>query len=87
MLEDVVLDRDEPVVLKGDESPQSVPASYEPGVKSDRRDVTTRAPSHQENPAAKAAPVQPKTAQPQGSVKGRASFLRRRCRSWCDRRS
>jgi membrane fusion protein (multidrug efflux system) len=79
MLEDIVLDRDDVVVLKGVESPQSFPASHEPGIKSDRRDVTSRAPSPQENPAAKAAPVQPKAGQPQGSLKEhRASFLRRR---------
>jgi membrane fusion protein, multidrug efflux system len=79
MFEDDVLERDEPV-LEGGESPQSVPTSHEPSVKSDRQDVTARAPSPHESPAAKspASPVQPETAQPLAGKGHRTDFLRRR---------
>ena len=80
MFEETVLDRDE-LVLEDVESPQTVPTSHEPSVKSDRQDVTARAPSPHQSPAAKvpASPVRPETAQPQATSKGRtAGFLRRR---------
>src|SRR5246127_4786729 len=79
MFEDDVLERDEPV-LEGGESPQSVPTSHEPSVKSDRQDVTARAPPPHESPAAKspASPVQPETAQPLAGKGHRTDFLRRR---------
>jgi membrane fusion protein, multidrug efflux system len=80
MFEDNVLERDG-LVLEGVESPQSVPASSEPSVKSDRSDVTARAPSPDESPAAKApaSSAQVEAAQPQATHKGhRAGFLRRR---------
>ena len=76
MFEDNVLERDE-LVLEDVESPQTVPTSYEPSVKSDRQDVTARAPSP---PASKtpASPDQPQTAQPQPGKGRLAGFLRRR---------
>jgi membrane fusion protein (multidrug efflux system) len=80
MFKDDVLERDG-LVLEGVESPQSVPASNEPSVKSDRSDVTARAPSPDESPAAKspASSAQEEAAQPQATHKGhRAGFLRRR---------
>jgi membrane fusion protein, multidrug efflux system len=79
MFEDDVLERDEPV-LEGVEGPQSVPTSREPSVKSDGQDVTARAPSPHESPAAKspASPVQPETAQPLAGKGHRTDFLRRR---------
>jgi membrane fusion protein, multidrug efflux system len=80
MYENNVLERDE-LVLKDFESPQSGPASHEPGVKSDKPAFTAWAPSPHESPAAKepASPVQPETAQPQATGKGRkAGLLRRR---------
>ena len=80
MYEDNVLERDEPA-LEDFESPQSVPASREPSVKSDKPELTARAPSPHESPAAKkpASPVQPETALPQATGKEhRAGFLRRR---------
>src|SRR5258708_7583331 len=80
MFEDNVLQRDE-LVLEDVESPQSVPASHEPSVNSDKQDITARAPSPHESPAAKepASPVRPEAAQPPAIVKGRRSgFLHRR---------
>ena len=80
MFEDNVLERGE-LVLEDVESPQSVPASHEPSVKSDKQDVTARAPSPHESPAAKepASPDRPEAAQPTAIVKGRRSgFLHRR---------
>jgi membrane fusion protein (multidrug efflux system) len=80
MFKDDVLERDG-LVLEGVESPQSVPASNEPSVKSERSDVTARAPSADESPSAKApaSSAQVETAQPQATHKGhRAGFLRRR---------
>ena len=80
MFEDNVLERDE-LVLEGVESPQSVPASDESSVKSDKQEVTARAPSPHESPAAKepASPVRQETAQPQATGKERRNgFLRRR---------
>jgi membrane fusion protein (multidrug efflux system) len=80
MYEDNVLERDE-LVLEDFESPQSVPVSHEPSGKSDKRELTARAPSPHESPAAKKppSPLQPETAQPQATGKGhRAGFLRRR---------
>jgi membrane fusion protein, multidrug efflux system len=79
MFEDNVLDRDG-LGLEGVESPQSVPTLREPSVKSDGQDVTARAPSPHESPAAKspASPVQPETAQPLVGKGHRTDFLRRR---------
>jgi membrane fusion protein, multidrug efflux system len=79
MFEDNVLERDE-LVLEDVESPQFVPTSHQPNVKSDTHDVTARAPFPHESPAAKApaSPVQPKTPQPQAGKGHRAGFLRRR---------
>ena len=80
MYEDRVLERDE-LAIEDFGSPQSVPAWHEPSVKSDKPELTARAPSPHESPAAKgpASPVQPETAQPQATGKGRrAGFLRRR---------
>jgi membrane fusion protein (multidrug efflux system) len=80
MFEDNVLERDG-LVLEHVPSPQSVPASHEPSVESDSQDVTARAPSPREGPAAKApaSPIQPEAAQPQAAGKGhRAGFLHRR---------
>ena len=79
MYEDNVLERDEPV-LEDFESLQPVPASHEPSVKSDKPELTARALSPHERPAAKgpASPVQPEKAQPQAIGKEhRAGFLRR----------
>ena len=66
MFEDNVLERNE-LVLEDFESSQSVPASHEPSVKSDKQDTTARAPSTHQTPAAKepASPVQPEPDQPQ----------------------
>ena len=80
MFEDNVLERGE-LVLDDFESPQSIPASHEPGIKPDKRNLTARAPSPQQSPAAKqpASPVQPEPAQPKTSGnERRSSFLRRR---------
>jgi membrane fusion protein, multidrug efflux system len=80
MFEDKVLERGERA-LEGVESPRSVPASHDPSFESDRREVTGRAPSPQENPAARApaSPVRAETARPEATGKERrASFLRRR---------
>ena len=79
MFEDNVLERDD-LALADLESPQSVPALREPSVKSDRPDVTARAPSPHQSPAARqpAPPARPQ-AQPQASGKApRKGFLRRR---------
>ena len=79
MFEDNVLERNE-LALEDFESPQSVPASHEPSVKSDRPDVTARAPSPHQSPAARqpAPPARPQ-AQPQASGKAPPKgFLRRR---------
>jgi membrane fusion protein (multidrug efflux system) len=77
MFEDNVLQQDE-LMLEELESPQSVPASHEPSVKSDKQDVTSRAPSPHESPAAKvpASPARPGTVQPPATVK--SGFLHRR---------
>jgi membrane fusion protein (multidrug efflux system) len=80
MFEDEVLERGERV-LEGVESPRSVPASHDPSFESDRQEVTARAPSPQESPAARApaSPVRAETARPEATGKERrASFLRRR---------
>src|SRR5215468_9126951 len=80
MFEDTVLERNEPV-LENVESPQSVPASYEPGTKSDMQDFVAPAHSPQESPAAKlpASLVQAEAARPQATAKARRqSFLYRR---------
>ena len=80
MFEDNVLERGE-LVLDDFESPQSIPASHEPGIKPDKQNLTARAPSPQQSPAAKqpASPVQPEPAQPKTSGnERRSSFLRRR---------
>jgi len=50
MFEDSALERGE-LVLEDFESPQSVPASHEPGVTPDEQHVSARAPSPQERPA------------------------------------
>jgi membrane fusion protein (multidrug efflux system) len=80
MFEDNVLERDK-LVLEDVESPQAVPASHEPGIESDRQDLTARAPSSQESPAAKqpVSPIQPEAGQPQttGNLR-RNGFLHRR---------
>ena len=77
MFEDNVLERDE-LALAEIESPQSVPASREPGL--NRPDVTARAPSPQQSPAARQpAPARPDQAQPQASGKApRKGLLHRR---------
>jgi membrane fusion protein, multidrug efflux system len=73
MFEDNVLEQDEPM-LACVGSPHSVPASHEPGGKSAKQDVITRAPSPHESPAAKDPP-----SPPQATRKGRHSgFLHRR---------
>jgi membrane fusion protein, multidrug efflux system len=73
MFEDNVLERDE-LMLECVESPQSVPASHEPSGKSDKQDVTMRAPSPHESPTAKDPP-----SPPQATRKERHSgFLHRR---------
>ena len=80
MFEDDVLERHE-LVREDFESPSSVPLSYEPGTRSDRRDIVARIPSPQQSPTAKepAAPVRPEAAQPQVAAKeSRLSFLYRR---------
>ena len=80
MFEDKVLERDE-LVLEAVESPRSVAASHEPGIKSDKQDLTARAPSPHESPAAKepASPIQPEAAQPQATgAERRNGFLHRR---------
>jgi membrane fusion protein (multidrug efflux system) len=79
MSEGKVLERDEQV-LEDVESPRSVPASHDPAFKPDQQQVTARAPSPQESPAARApaSPVE-ETAPRQATGKvRRASFLRRR---------
>jgi membrane fusion protein, multidrug efflux system len=80
MFENNVLERDE--LVRGDlENPQSVPASQEPGIKSNRQNLTARAPSPQESPAAKApaSPIQPEADQPQTTGNERRNgFLHRR---------
>jgi membrane fusion protein (multidrug efflux system) len=80
MFEDTVLERGERV-LEGIESPRSVPASHDPSFEPDRQEVTARAPSPQESPAARAPapPDRAETARPEANGKERrASFLRRR---------
>ena len=80
MFEDKVLERGERV-LEGVESPRSLPASHDPSFESDRQDVTARAPSPQESPAARApaSPVRAEAANTEASSKGDgAGFLRRR---------
>jgi membrane fusion protein (multidrug efflux system) len=80
MYEDRVLERDE-LAIEDFGSPQSVPAWHEPSVKSDKPELTARAPSPHESPVAKELPslLQLETAQPQVTGKGhRASCLRRR---------
>jgi membrane fusion protein (multidrug efflux system) len=80
MFEDNVLERDE-LALEDVESPQSLPASREPSVKSHRPHVTARAPSPHESPGAKqpAPPARPEQAQPKASGKApRKGFLHRR---------
>jgi membrane fusion protein (multidrug efflux system) len=80
MFEDNVLERNERGI-EDLESPLSVPASHEPSVKSDKPDVTARAPSPPQSPAAKepASPVRLEAVQPAAIVKGRRnSFLHRR---------
>jgi len=73
MFEDNVLERDE-LMLECVESPQSVPASHEPSGKSDKQDVTMRAPSPHESPTVKDPP-----SPPQATRKERHSgFLHRR---------
>jgi membrane fusion protein (multidrug efflux system) len=80
MFEDKVLERGERV-LEGIESPRSFPASHDPSFESDRQEVTARAPSPQESPAARApaSPDRAETVRPEADGKERrASFLRRR---------
>jgi membrane fusion protein (multidrug efflux system) len=80
MFEDNVLKRDE-LMLEEVESPQSAQASHQSSVRSDKQDVTTRAPSPHESPAAKepASPARPEAVQPPAIVKGRRNgFLHRR---------
>jgi len=80
MFEDNVLERRE-LVLEDVESPQSIPASHEPSIQSDKQNLTARGPSPQQSPAAKqpASPVQPQAAQPRTSGdERRSNFLRRR---------
>ena len=74
MFEDSVLERGE-LVLDDFESPQSVPASHEPGVTPDEQHVSARAPSPQEKPAdtEPASPDRPATGKER-----RQGFLRRR---------
>ena len=79
MFEDNVLERNE-LALEDFVCPQSVPASHEPSVKSDKQDPTSRAPSTHQTPAAKepASPDRPEADQPQGAGKQRRrGFLRR----------
>src|SRR5262252_8005195 len=78
MFEGNVLERDE-LALAEIESPQSVPASREPSV--NRPDVSARAPSPHQSPAARqpAPPARPEQAQPQASDKApRKGLLHRR---------
>ena len=80
MFEGNVLERDG-LVPEGVESPQSVPASRDPGAAPEKPVVTARAPSPHESPVAKApaSPVQPEPAQQQATGKvRRAGFLTRR---------
>ena len=80
MFEDNVLERDE-LVLEDVESPQSIPASHEPDIRSDKQNFTARAPSPQQSPAAKepASPIPPEADQPQTTGNERRSgFLHRR---------
>jgi membrane fusion protein, multidrug efflux system len=75
MFEDDVLERDERV-LEDIESQQTVPTSHPPSVKSDKQDVTARAPSPHESPTAK-EPASPVQLQATGK-EPRIGFLRRR---------
>jgi membrane fusion protein (multidrug efflux system) len=76
MFEDSVLERDG-LVLEDVESPQSVPASFEPGTRPDKQEA--RAPSPQESPAARAPASPVQATQPQATAKERRnSFLHRR---------
>jgi membrane fusion protein, multidrug efflux system len=78
MFEDKVLERGERAP-EGVESPRSAPDSHDPSF--DRQEVTARAPSPQDSPAARASasPVRAETARPEATGKERrASFLRRR---------
>jgi membrane fusion protein, multidrug efflux system len=76
MFEDSVLERDE-LVLEDVESPQSVPASHEPGTRPEKQEA--RGPSPQESPAAKAPASPVRAAQPQATAKVRRNgFLHRR---------
>ncbi len=80
MFEDSVLERDEPARAEI-ESPRSAPASQQSGVASGKPDLTERARTPNESPAAKepASPVQPEAAQPHATGKERRSgFLHRR---------
>ena len=79
MFEDKVLERDDQM-LEGFENRQSVPASHEPGIRSDKPDVVARAPSPHQSPAARQpvpseGPEAPRQAAGKGS---RIGFLRRR---------
>jgi membrane fusion protein (multidrug efflux system) len=77
MFEDNVLKRDG-LVLEDVESPQSVPTSYQPGIKSDKQDTVARAPSRHESPAKQpVSPVPPEAAQATGKER-RNGVLRRR---------
>jgi len=73
MFEDNVLEQNA-LVLEDVESPQSAPDSHEPNLKSDKQDVTARAPSPRQSPPAKepAAPAQPLAKE------HRVGFLRRK---------
>jgi membrane fusion protein (multidrug efflux system) len=75
MFEDDVLERDERV-LEDIESQQTVPTSHPPSVKSDKQDITARAPSPHESPTAK-EPASPVQLQATGK-EPRIGFLRRR---------
>jgi membrane fusion protein (multidrug efflux system) len=80
MLEHNLLERDN-LVRRDVETPRSVPALHEPGIKSDRQDVTARAPAPHESPAAKepASPARPEAARsPAAGNKRRNGFLHRR---------
>ncbi len=80
MFEDNVLERDE-LALDGAESPQSVPASHEPSATSEKPDVTARAPSPHESPAAKRLPhpfSRKKGSRRPPAKQRRNGFLRRR---------
>ena len=72
MFDDNVLERNE--LVQELESPQSAPASYEPGIRSNKPDFVARAPSPRQSPAAKQpapTPVHPDTAQPQATANER----------------